>query len=102
MFRTSDTDNKKLITDGKPPPQDEASVANSPEPNALWQSLAQRTDGVQTKLTVGRSEDAAEQEADSVAAQVMQAPAIPGADLASEVVQRKCECGGQCEKCANQ
>jgi hypothetical protein len=101
MFRTSDTDNKKLITDGKPPPQDEASVANSPEPNALWQSLAQRTDGVQTKLTVGRSEDAAEQEADSVAAQVMQASAIPVADTASEVVQRKCECGGQCEKCAN-
>ena len=59
---------------------------------------------IQTKLTINKSGDEYEQEADRVADRVMRmlepvAVATPAASSAVPGVQRKCSCGGNCDNC---
>ena len=54
---------------------------------------------IQTKLTINQPGDQFEQEADRVADQVMRMPHLGIVASAAPGVQRKCSCGGTCDKC---
>jgi hypothetical protein len=75
---------------------------------AMLPLLAQRLPGyIQAKLKVGAVDDPLEHEADRVADQVMRMPEPSAAArpvVSSNVlgVQRKCSCGGSCDKCKSE
>ena len=56
---------------------------------------------IQPKLEIGAVDDPLEREADAVAERVMRIP-DPAASGKGPVVQRKCSCGGSCDKCQGQ
>jgi hypothetical protein len=62
-----------------------------PDPNPVWQSLATRHFGIQTKLSVSRPGDASEREADRAADAVLRGQAVSVyQSAASAPVQRMC------------
>lgn len=72
----------------------------SPEPNPIWQSLAQGSSAIQTKLAVSQPGDPLEREADQIAARVMRmtGPRSSEAKLSLATfplvkAQRKCDQG---------
>src|SRR4051812_48385350 len=76
------------------------------EPNPIWQTLALRSASIQPKLTIGRTDDPFEREADQIADHVMRmaAPSSSSSRLsfsstAPLTAQRKCqECEDEEEK----
>jgi len=98
MFATKTDTRKRSPAGGE---RDRSEVATrakqSAEVNPLWQSLALRPAGIQTKLTIGEPNDPFEHEADQVAERVMRMATPPGVSdklsftsVVSLKAQRKC------------